>query len=161
LASCKNIPKISAYYDGELSPGEARALAQHIRQCPPCWRELQRLRALSNWLSSVPVPEIPAAALDRLRHSVQPRRDRAVLRMAKALTAAAAAVLIVCSVLLWQGLDARAAPVQTPAEWERAAVMPPSLEPTALDSGAEDDVDVQLARSILGSLSTEEASGYE
>jgi len=165
LGYCQNIPKISSYHDGELPAAEAAELAAHLRQCPSCRQELERLRGLSKWLSSSPTPEIPAAALDRLRGRVQPRRDWAVLRMAKTLTAAAAAVLLVCSVLLWRGGDAGVGPVPPAADWERAAVMPTSAEPTAseaaFETGTEDDVDVQLAGSILGLPSMGGGGGYE
>ncbi|HUS46693.1 MAG TPA: zf-HC2 domain-containing protein [Phycisphaerae bacterium] len=165
MGTCQNIPKISCYHDGELPPAEAAELAAHLRQCESCRQELERLRGLSKWLSSSPTPEIPAAALGRLRGRVQPRRDRAVLRMAKTLTAAAAAVLLVCSALLWRGGDAGVGPVPPAADWERAAVVPTAPEPTALDAafetGTEDDLDVQLAGSILGLPSMEGGTGYE
>lgn len=157
MACCGNSRRISAWHDGELPPAEAQELAQHMAECPVCRHELERLKGLSSWLSSAPIPEIPAAALDRLRHSVRPQRDRVILRTVKVLTAAAAAVLIACSVLLWQGMDTGPAAVPTPGEWERAAIMPTLPEPSAED----EDGDVELARSILGSLSTEGGRGYE
>ena len=157
MAYCRNTRRISAWHDGELPPAEAQELAQHMAECPACRHELERLQGLSKWLSSAPGPEIPAGALDRLRRRVRPQRDRLILRTARALTAVAAAVLIACSVLLWQGMDAGAAAVPTPGEWERAAIMPTLPEPSAEDG----DVDVELARSILGSLSTEGGRGYE
>lgn len=165
MVSCEHIRRISAYHDGELPAPEARELGRHISGCPECRGELERLRALSDWLSSAPAPEIPAGLLGRLRRSVRPQRDRVILRMAKALTAAAAAVLMVCSVLLWRGVDVGAAPVQLPSEWERAAIMPTSPEPGGadrlFDTDTEEDADVQLARSILGALSTESGYGHD
>ena len=165
MASCKNILKIGAYHDGELSPDEAEDLARHIRQCPLCRQELERLQTISNWLSSSPAPGIPAAALARLRRSVQPRRDRTILRTAEALTTIAAAVLVVCSALVWHDRETSTGPAEAPAVWESAAIMPPSGEPTASDvpseRDTEDEPDVQLARSILGSLLGEGEHGYE
>ena len=157
LAYCRNTQRISAWHDGELPPPEAQELAQHVAECPACRHELDSLGGLSRWLSSAPIPEIPAAALSRLRYGFRPQRDRAILRTARALTAVAAAVLIACSVLLWRGMDAGVAPDQTPGEWERAAIMPTLPEPRAED----EDVEVELARSILGSFSGEGGRGYE
>ncbi len=161
MACCENVSRISAYHDGELPLAEAHELADHILQCPACRAELSRLRALSEWLSSAPTPEMPPAALERLRCSVRPRRDRAVLRTAKSLMAAAAAVLIVCTMLLWQREPGGTGPVQPVEDWERAAVMPIAREPVLSDAGAEEDVDVQLARSILGLSSMEGGGGYD
>jgi anti-sigma factor RsiW len=165
VACGRDIQRISAYHDGELPPGEAQELAEHIRQCPACRQELGRLRALSDWLSSAPAPDVSAGALRRLQRSLRPRRDRVIVRTAKALTAAAAAVLIACSVLLWQGRDAADSSLPVVAEWEQAAVMPASGGQVAADpafsGGTEQDVDVQLARSILGSLSPEGGHGHE
>ncbi|MHB0874488.1 MAG: zf-HC2 domain-containing protein [Anaerolineae bacterium] len=47
---------LSAYYDGELAPGEARRVQAHLAQCPECRRELGSLSELSAFLGSVPVP---------------------------------------------------------------------------------------------------------
>jgi len=163
--SCGNISKISAYHDGELPPAEAQRLEAHLRECQSCRRELQRLRALSAWLSSVPAPRVPRALLDRLRREVRPRRDRVVLRTAEALAAGAAAVLLVCSALLWQGADGGATTFQPPADWETAAVTPAAAAAATSNAApgisVEDEPDVQLARSILGSVLSEGEQGYE
>jgi anti-sigma factor RsiW len=163
LAGCEDIQPISAYHDGELPPADAQAVARHIAQCPSCRTELERLQAISKWLSAAPQPAIPPAAVDRLRRSVRPRRDRLVLRTTKALTAAAAAVLLVCAGALWRGRQAGAGPIQRRADWETAAVMPASVGLAASASGAdvEDNGDVELARSILGSFSAEGGYGRE
>ena len=140
MDSCDNLQAISAHHDRELPPDRARQLEQHLRQCDACRQELARLEALSGWLSTAPTLEIPASAVDRLRHSVKPERDRVVLRTARALTAAAAAVLVVCSVQLWrQGRSD-----QAPPGWEQAAVVTPSAS-----SETVQDADLQLVRSIL------------
>ncbi len=159
MACGKDIQRISAYHDGELPPPEAEELAEHIRHCSACRQELERLQALSNWLAAAPAPDVSPGALRRLHRSLRPRRDRIILRTAKALTAAAAAVLIVCSALLWQRRGAAAGALPPVAEWEKAAVMPATDAMFA--RGREQDADVQLARSILGSLSSEGGYGYE
>ena len=158
MASCENLPAVSAYHDGELPPVRARQLEDHIRQCDACREELARLEALTEWLSMAPAPEIPAGALGRLRHTVLPGRDRAALRTARTLTAAAAAVLIACSVQLWR--QGRAAPVRPVPVWESAAVMAAPLETESV-TVSEEDVDLQLARSILGSASNGDGYGHE
>jgi len=158
LACCKEIRKTGMYHDGELPPSEAQELAEHIQRCSLCRQELDSLRAVSEWLSSALVPDIPPAAIERLRGCLRPRRDRLVLRTAKALTAAAAAVLLVCSVLAWRARQAGAGAVQAPAEWETATV---ASAPAVPGPGVEEDADVELARSILGNNFTEGGQGYE
>jgi anti-sigma factor RsiW len=162
MAPCESNRQISAYHDGELPAGAARELAEHIRHCPSCRQELERLRSLSQWLAAAPMPEAPEALLERLRRSVQPRRDRIALRVAEALTAVAAVVLVACSAMLYQRSRPRSAPVQPVARWERLAAEAIPDEPTTVagdmaadtQTDTEADTDVQIARSILGAVST-------
>jgi len=152
VSGCENIPKIGAYHDGELSPRERDELERHIARCDDCRRELRRLEALSRWLASAPRPEVPADVLDRLRRSIRPRRDRTLLRTAGALTAAAAAVLIACSAVLWQRWQADA--TQLAPDWGETALIATSPQAPGSDivgeTESESDVDVEIIRSILG-----------
>ena len=119
--ACKHIQEVSAYYDGEL-PLEGRArLEAHLNRCPACALELERLRSISRLLAEHGSPQMPAAALDRLHAGLPGIRDRAVLRMARMLTAAAAAILVVCGGWLWSGAGTTSA--EAPAAWERVAMM--------------------------------------
>jgi len=158
MVSCDHFIAVSAYIDGELEPDEADALQSHLQQCPACRQELARLQAIAEWLLAAPVPEMPAGVALRLRRHATPVRDRAVLRTAKALTAAAAAVLITCSALLWRERTA-AAPPQPSVAWESVAVMPAAQVPA--EPALEEDVDVELARLLLGSALSAGGPGDE
>jgi len=152
MSSCDNQRAISAYHDGELPPEKAQVLEAHLRECPECRRELARLQAITGWLSAAPVPEMPAGAMRRLGRGATVARDRVVMRTAGALTAAAAAVLICCSAMLVRQ-RAPAAPAP-PIAWDSIAVM---AAPQVAEV-VEEDADIRLARSILGSASSE--GGY-
>jgi anti-sigma factor RsiW len=153
MTACRNTSKISAYHDGELPPAEAEELGRHLRQCADCRQELQELRAISRWLSGS-APPAPPVAVGRLRGHVQPGRDWLVIRVARAVTIAAAAVLIVCAALLWQRQSAAPSPEPWPARWETAAVAAPTSQPAlpAFEAPArtEFDADIQIAQSLLG-----------
>ncbi len=161
MSGCENIRRIGAYHDGELPGAERDELERHIRRCDDCRRELRRLEALSRWLASAPRPEVPAEVLERLRRSIRPRRDRIVLRTAGSLTAAAAAVLIACSAVLWQRWQAGTR--QLGPDWGETALIATSPQAPGSDivgeTETEPDVDVEIIRSILGGATG--GNGYE
>jgi len=157
MASCENQRKLSAYHDGELSAALAAEMEKHLLQCPSCREELRRLRAMSVLLASAIDEQAPPEATARWKRSVRPARDRAVLRMTGMLSAAAAAILLVCSTMLWQqsgkptGLPPRA------ATWESVAARTTSGPAVALagelTGAAETPPDIQLANAILADSS--------
>ncbi len=49
-------PDLDAYYDGEVSPQQRRALAAHVNTCPVCQQELAERRRLSALLRTAPAP---------------------------------------------------------------------------------------------------------
>lgn len=50
---------LSAYLDGELSPGEDGMVVRHLEACPPCRDELQQLDAARTAVRSMPTLELP------------------------------------------------------------------------------------------------------
>jgi len=127
---CKHTREISAYHDGELPLEERARLDAHISRCPACALELERLRSISRLLMEHGSPEMPAIALNRLHAGLPGTRDSAIPRMARMLTAAAAAVLVVCGAWLWSGAGANGSD-EFPS-WERVAVtlqVDPANEP--------------------------------
>ena len=156
---CERIERIGAYHDGELPTAEASALARHVEDCPACREELHRLRVLSGWLSAA--PEVPPAAVERLRGAFQPYRSQSVLRLAKALTVAAAVVLLVCSAFLYRDTAVQQSPVSQPTEWERTAVVSSGDSVVPTTTITTQDPDVELAQSILATLVTGGGSGYD
>lgn len=48
---------LAAYYDEELEPGRRRQVEQHLRECPACQAELERLSQLSDLLAQYTLPK--------------------------------------------------------------------------------------------------------
>lgn len=51
--------RLSAYIDGQLSPGESEALEAHLTGCPSCRRHLEELQATVLALRDLPQEEVP------------------------------------------------------------------------------------------------------
>ena len=45
---------LGAYMDGELSPRQRRVIANHLRQCPDCMRQIAEMRRVSSRLQAWP-----------------------------------------------------------------------------------------------------------
>ena len=102
MSTCKYHELLGAYYDGELDAKTHVALEDHLDDCPSCMAELNRIRRLSQLLRDLPRPQASAEAVARF-HTVVDRAPSTVLQhMAEALTAAAAAILLLCGVWLWK-----------------------------------------------------------
>lgn len=97
MNDCEQAVRLSAYHDGEL-PAAARAeMERHIRLCPTCAAELERLRELTRMARQAPAIAIPPGVLERLHQRVDPLRARAINRWAEALAAIAAMILVACT----------------------------------------------------------------
>lgn len=60
---CKKfVSRIQAYHDGELAAGEAEKLEEHLKSCPACSGELERLRSLSALVRGLEAPEVRPSA---------------------------------------------------------------------------------------------------
>ena len=148
MVGCRHIRRMSAFYDGEVAEEEHQQLRKHIQHCTECAGELERLRAISRFLAAAEVPQLAPAALQRFHRVVNGASEKVVFRMARTFAAAAAAVLLVGLVWLWQAEDARAGAAP---EWEKVAVMQ-----QAELSGAV-SFEAQLAQWIVEDLSRESA----
>jgi anti-sigma factor RsiW len=159
MASCENGRQLSAYHDGELPAADAADLERHLARCDTCAAELMKLRAMSRLLSAaIEVRQVPPEAMARWRRSVRPGRDRVILRMTEMLSAAAAAILLVCSTMLWQQWNTAVRPARQPsASWESVAVRtasgPVRTLAGQLTGSPETPPDVQLANAILANSS--------
>jgi len=95
----KVIDRLSAWLDGELNDAERAAVAGHIEVCPDCRRELDRLVADRELLSSASPAEEPpflaARVLSEIRAG-QRRPAHGLLR--RVLVPIAAALLIAVSI---------------------------------------------------------------
>jgi len=119
MNGCQYAQRLGAYHDGEVTGEERAALEAHLRQCPACAAELERLRRLSGLLRTATRTEIPGPALARLHRAADDLPAADVGRIAKTCLAVAASILLVCGVWLWQangGEPADAIPI-----WETVA----------------------------------------
>jgi len=102
MDTCKYTHRLSAYHDGEVRGDERVALETHLRTCPACREELERLRRLSRLVATAGRVDLPDATRARLHRAVDEAASADLGRMAKALLALAASVLLVCGLWLWQ-----------------------------------------------------------
>jgi anti-sigma factor RsiW len=135
MSECQQANRLSAYHDGELSPEAAAEWEAHLRQCGRCAAELERLRRLSRAMGALVPPSMPSASVARLHRVIDRLPSVGLRRMAGALAAVAATILLICTV----GLSLRtssAAPARSAAieDWETAAVAQPSDVLTSVDS---------------------------
>jgi len=150
MSACEHHRRLSAYHDGELPAAECGALEEHLRQCRSCAQELEQLRGLSGLFAAVEMPEMSSGALNRVHGNVCATREGITARLAGALTAAAAAVLLVCSAWLWRETWVREETDDgSPRAWERTAL---TLQ---LDVSSSANGQMQLAQWIVEDLSLE------
>lgn len=122
---CEQMRQASPYHDGELSPEDAKLFEAHLAQCPICAGELERLKSLSSLLASMQAPHVPDAVIRRLYESASGVRERVVITLAGRLMAAAAAILITCTVWSLKATSSTAFRLPTANSWELAAVTLP------------------------------------
>jgi len=147
MATCDRSHHVNPYHDGELPDGERASFDEHLRRCPACALELERLRRLSRFVRATP-PELPPGLFPRLHGSLGATRERVVLHTAELLAVAAALVLAVCAGWAVRGGLLRARVAVPPAPWEMAAVAPRA---DAVPMMAEE----QFARAMVDALSAE------
>ncbi len=93
---------LSAHLDGELSPAERDRVAEHLEECDRCRDELEELAAARAAVRSLPLVEVPAAALGLPEPVVVPLTRRKSVWAGMA-AAAAAISIVVASVLAPDG----------------------------------------------------------
>ena len=151
MAGCRHAGRLSAFYDGEVVGEERRQLQEHIRHCADCAAEVERLRAISRFLAVAPEPRLSPGALQRFHRVVSGASERTVLRTARAFAMAAAGLVVVCLVWLWQGDGAQNGYALEAPEWERAAVL------QQVEQAGGVSAEAQLAQWIVEDLSREDA----
>lgn len=101
-----NREQIQFYYDRALPDAERAEVGAHLDACAECAAELARLSALGEFLRTG-APELPTAqSLSPLFARVRAGRmarlhEPRVIRLAKWLTSAAAAIMLGCGGALW------------------------------------------------------------
>ena len=148
--SCNEIQNLDAYADGELPADERRRVEQHLAICAACARELARLRKLSAIIGAYR-PVLSSDALERIHNAVGQTWDVGILRIARRISAVAAAVVLAGSLYLtfFETEQATAVPV-----WEQAAVtavQPQDAQLAGATVGGEQQ-QVQLAEWIVSDL---------
>ena len=121
MSKCEREQQRSAYHDGELSESAAAEFEEHLRQCGDCAAELGELRELSKLIGGVVEPEMPSRVLRRLHRRADDASQAGVLRVVQVMSAAAAAILIVCSAWMWRLSASAVEPDQSP-QWEQVAL---------------------------------------
>jgi anti-sigma factor RsiW len=119
--NCDKITQMHRLHDGEISPAGRPALEAHAASCSECRRLLADLRGITRLISEAPSNPMPHGMIDRVATCVPRSEDRAIMRIASGLTAAAAAILLAV-VLTWpaDGTDGSG----QPAIWQSLAVTP-------------------------------------
>ncbi|MGA2265481.1 MAG: zf-HC2 domain-containing protein [Phycisphaerae bacterium] len=147
MRECEQISRVSAYHDGEMPPAERAEFRQHLSQCVSCAAELERLERLTALLSSLPPPATPPWMLDRLYRAVDLRPVHVLRRMAEALSAVAAVILIACLAGLAMRSSSQASAGAMPV-WESRALNQQSEESTF--GGREELVAQWMAQDLSG-----------
>jgi anti-sigma factor RsiW len=145
MNECEHAQRLGAYHDGELV-GAARAeIERHLRQCPACAAELQRLGRLSGLFSKAAAPPMPPAALRRLHKGIDAIPMADLKRVAEICGAIAASILLVCTIWL---VKTRTAVDAIPV-WETVAVVRQE-SPTA---GPEEQLGQWIVQDLSGNNS--------
>jgi anti-sigma factor RsiW len=72
MLDCREVlGSLGRFVDDELSPQEAAAIEDHLRDCPACQRELKSLRLLSASLEASSPPPVPAGLLGDVMQAVR------------------------------------------------------------------------------------------
>ena len=115
---------LSAYLDGELTPGEEEGLRTHLDTCPECRRELQLIGQGRSLVRGLPAVDPPFGFYERMLRS----RHRPARTAVAALTGAAA---------VFVAMMAFAAPRESPVSPQVAQLVaartasPPAVQPSA------------------------------
>lgn len=153
--SCDQTQNLEAYLDGELPEAQRRSVEAHLAICAACARELARLKKLSSALAGYR-PVLSAEALERIHEAIGQSWDIGVLRLARRISAVAAAIVLCGSLYLtFFQTEQASAVAAAPPVWEQTAisdVQQQDVQSAAAPSstGAEQ---VQLAEWIVSDLS--------
>ena len=134
MNECEHAQLVSAYHDGELASALRAEFEEHLGQCASCAAELAYLRELSRLLGRLAEPKISSHALHRLHRGADDASEVGIWRMARMVSAVAAAILLVCSVWVWL-LSTATAEAGGLSPWERSALQ--QEEFPAAENGGE------------------------
>jgi anti-sigma factor RsiW len=117
MESCSFTDKLGAYHDGQLDAAASAEIEKHLTSCPACTAELAELRKMSQWFAQEPEPHLSQMSLYRLHQQTQRAMEVGMVRLARAISAVAACILVASSMWLVRTNEAPAPvePVQTTA----------------------------------------------
>jgi len=93
--------KLDAYVDGELTPADARAFSQHLRECPTCTAEALERVQIKRAVASAGKLYVVSAELRRKVLKSASSKLRSQSRWAWAVVAAPAVLVVIVSVLVY------------------------------------------------------------
>ena len=146
---------------GDASPQEQAALRDHLASCPACRREHEELQGIRRLLDAAPVPhvEVDLARLHETLAKRQTRRLRRWRRVAVALGAIAACLLLVAGFRLEVRLEAGQMVVrwgEPPPPAPGGAGIPPVADLDRRDAGttalAEAEAELHVLRELIHAL---------
>lgn len=149
MSHCQRRIEAQRYHDGELSPAERADFERHAAECPSCARELDELRRLAaDMRTTFGAVGVPRDTVARWCTSAREQAEAAALiRLAVSGMSAAAAILLLCSAMLWQAWFQPAPATRTDLALENLAVIAPNE-----DIGETSD-EARLAQWIVADLS--------
>ncbi len=142
MLECGYCEKLSAYHDGRLDATARSMLEQHLGHCPVCTPELDRLGRLSALLKGAGAVEMPVGAMRRFHATAEAAGSFSLNRLAEALTAVAATILVACGLWMWS-LSMTGRSTRAPV-WEASVLQRPSETP----AGQEDQFAVWVVQDL-------------
>ena len=100
MADCPTSEQLSAVHDGEIDEIRWLEIERHLRQCPSCAAELERLRTMSRLVAAAPAAKLSPIGLHRLHRRVDQAMEEGFLRFVRMLNTIAACLLIAGSAWL-------------------------------------------------------------
>src|SRR5262245_56113791 len=98
---------LAALYDGEVTPEERAEAERHAASCPDCARDLASMKELSGALKPLARASAPMSIAEGVLRGIESTRPARRPWIQGALSAAAALLLVVGTVYLLNGRDAK------------------------------------------------------
>lgn len=154
--SCASIRAgLPALVYGDLPPEEAARVERHVADCAACRKEYAALQQLRTLLDAGPAPEVRVDLVALYRQSAERRRRQAQRwrRLATALTALAAVVLLAVSLRMEVRVQAQQLVIHWGQERPDApAPTPQVLVQTIIQPDPATQADVQLLKELVHAL---------
>jgi anti-sigma factor RsiW len=109
--NCPFESRLSAYHDNELSPADRVVVDSHLERCADCRVALASIREVSGLFAASAAQPLSQIARHRLHRRVDREVESGLVRLSWAMSAVAAAILVVGSVWL-KSVEPMSPPVQ-------------------------------------------------